>query len=636
MDNNLNETEIELNQNSVIQVDISNDSHVDVGVCPERSVIRGVDGVSPLARVRQDPDGATITITDINGTTSATVKNGATGPQGPKGDTGATGPQGPQGETGATGAQGPQGETGATGAQGPEGPQGPQGPQGEQGIQGIQGLQGPAGADGYSPSATVTKTGNTATITITDKIGTTTASISDGTDGTNGTNGQDGFSPIANVTQSGGVTTISITDKIGTTTSSITIPTKTSQLTNDGANNTSTYVEASSLATVATTGSYPDLHNRPTIGNGKITIQKNSTEVGNFTVNQTGNKSINISVPTKTSQLTNDGADNTSTYVEADELATVATSGSYNDLTDKPSITPELVEMAYGESNAWAKFIAAYNAHCIVYCRASSNSDPASGSQTRKAFMAYVNNAENPTQVEFQYYRSVSSHTDSQQGDQVFIYLLTNANGGTWSVTTRNAFSKVVAGTNMTSSYSNGTITLNATQPTVPTKTSDLTNDGADGTSTYIEADQLATVATTGAYSDLTGYPSLSHWSITIPSTVTVSQGNNYTYNDVTGSTLNFNAVIGGVYLVMLNTSVGCAGGASECYARAVINGNVVASAMEHSTASNKYVNLSSTQVFTASQVSNTAKIQIGGSVGNTNYSIVGGSLTSVQIIRIA
>lgn len=173
------------------------------------------------------------------------------------------------------------------------------------------------------------------------------------------------------------------------------------------------------------------------------------------------------------------------------------------------TITPELVEMSYGESNAWAKFIAAYNAHCIVYCRASSAANPASGSQTRKAFMAYVNNATNPTQVEFQYYRSVSTHTDSQQGDQVFIYLLTNANGGTWSVTTRNAFSKVVAGSNMTSSYSNGAITLNATQPTVPTKTSDLTNDGADNTSTYVEADQLATVATSGLYSDLTGTPTI-------------------------------------------------------------------------------------------------------------------------------
>lgn len=43
-------------------------------------------------------------------------------------------------------------------------------------------------------------------------------------------------------------------------------------------------------------------------------------------------------IPKRTSDLTNNGSDGTSTYVEADELATVATSGSYNDLTDKPTI----------------------------------------------------------------------------------------------------------------------------------------------------------------------------------------------------------------------------------------------------------------------------------------------------------
>lgn len=42
------------------------------------------------------------------------------------------------------------------------------------------------GEDGFSPIATVTKSGNTATITITDKNGTTAASISDGEDGTGG------------------------------------------------------------------------------------------------------------------------------------------------------------------------------------------------------------------------------------------------------------------------------------------------------------------------------------------------------------------------------------------------------------------------------------------------------------------
>ena len=95
------------------------------------------------------------------------------------------------------------------------------------------------------------------------------------------------------------------------------------------------------LATVATSGSYNDLSNKPTIptvNNATLTIQRNGTNVQTFTANSSSNKTANITVPTKTSDLTNDGADNTSTYVEADELATVATTGSYADLTNKPTI----------------------------------------------------------------------------------------------------------------------------------------------------------------------------------------------------------------------------------------------------------------------------------------------------------
>lgn len=204
----------------------------------------------------------------------------------------------------------------------------------------------------------------------------------------------------------------------------------------------------------------------------------------------------------------------------------------------------EMVVLSYGNST-WTDFIAAYQTNSVVYCRASSNANPATGSQTRLAFMAYVNNATNPTSVEFQYYRSVTSHSDSQQGDQVFVYTLTS--GGAWSVTTRNAFSKVVAGTNMTSSYANGAITLNAKQPTVPTKTSGLTNDGADGTSTYVEADELAAVATTGDYNDLTNKPTIpaaqvnSDWNATSglarilnkPTLATVATSGSY--NDLSG-----------------------------------------------------------------------------------------------------
>lgn len=113
---------------------------------------------------------------------------------------------------------------------------------------------------------------------------------------------------------------------------------------------------------------------------------------------------------------------------------------------------------AYGKST-FAEVLAAYQQHNIVYARASSNSNPATGSQTRMAFLAYVNNETSPTEFEFQYYRSVATHSDNQQGDQVYVYKLNQNNG--WSVTTRSAFTKIVAGTGLTSTYNNGTLTIN-------------------------------------------------------------------------------------------------------------------------------------------------------------------------------
>ena len=112
--------------------------------------------------------------------------------KGEKGDTGATGPQGKPGE------RGPQGETGPQGSQGKEGPAGPAGPDGAPGKDGSPGKDGADGApgqDGFSPSASVAETGTGATITITDKTGTTTAEIKNGKDGAPGkagTNGKDG------------------------------------------------------------------------------------------------------------------------------------------------------------------------------------------------------------------------------------------------------------------------------------------------------------------------------------------------------------------------------------------------------------------------------------------------------------
>lgn len=101
---------------------------------------------------------------------------------------------------------------------------------GEQGEQGEQGERGETGADGFSPVAYVRKENDESIISITDKIGTTTAVVKDGKDGTNGkdgkdgtngTNGADGFSPVCSVEKTGNTAVISITDKEGTTTASV-------------------------------------------------------------------------------------------------------------------------------------------------------------------------------------------------------------------------------------------------------------------------------------------------------------------------------------------------------------------------------------------------------------------------------
>lgn len=64
-----------------------------------------------------------------------------------------------------------------------------------------------------------------------------------------------------------------------------------------------------SLATVASSGSYNDLSNKPTIPtvyNATLTIQKNGSTVNTFTANASSNVTANITVPTKTSDLIKD------------------------------------------------------------------------------------------------------------------------------------------------------------------------------------------------------------------------------------------------------------------------------------------------------------------------------------------
>lgn len=95
----------------------------------------GDDGFSPVAIVNQTMGGAVVTITDKNGTTTATIKNGTDGKT-------------PQ--------------------------------------KGIDYEDGKPGEDGYSPAASIQQTSTGAVITITDKSGQSSATISNGKDGNPG------------------------------------------------------------------------------------------------------------------------------------------------------------------------------------------------------------------------------------------------------------------------------------------------------------------------------------------------------------------------------------------------------------------------------------------------------------------
>ena len=171
----------------------------------------GKDGISPAVTVTETETGATISVTDATGTTTAELHNGEKGDTGNrgadgksayevalqngftgteadwltslKGQKGDTGAKGERGEKGEPGEKGERGEKGDPGEKGEKGDTGTPGKDGVNGKDGTNGADGKNGADGYSPTATVTETDVGAVISITDKNGTTTATIKNGTSG---------------------------------------------------------------------------------------------------------------------------------------------------------------------------------------------------------------------------------------------------------------------------------------------------------------------------------------------------------------------------------------------------------------------------------------------------------------------
>ena len=297
---------------------------------------------------------------------------GPTGPQGPQGETGATGPQGEQGIQGIqgpTGATGPQGPTGATGPQGPTGATGPQGPAG------ATGPQGPAGQDGLTTAISVN--GNTytqveGTITLPDYPSITNYVT---TDTNQNITAQKTFT-------TGTTTSTSISTSISTTGVTARIGDSSSSLLYNGLR-----VYGSSVGsdtTIYTSNSinhyYDGTSGSSVTKNIKVRFTDDSTspytQTGEYTFkyDKTGEVAVTTDIPTATSQITNDSGFITSSALAGyateywvgqqgyltsvtwndvsgkPTFATVATTGDYDDLINKPTI-PDTTHMVTDNTN---------------------------------------------------------------------------------------------------------------------------------------------------------------------------------------------------------------------------------------------------------------------------------------------
>ncbi len=290
------------------------------------------------------------------------------------------------------------------------------------------------------------------------------------------------------------------------------IPSKTSDLTNDSGfltahQDISGKANSADLATVATSGSYNDLSNKPTIPSKTSDLTNDS---GFLTAHQ--------DISGKQDKIT---STNKLPAANVSGLAAVATSGDYDDLTNKPTIPTVPTNVS-----AFTNDAGYLTAHQDISGKqdkiTSTNKLPAanvSGLATVATSGDYDDLTNKPS------IPTVPTNVSAFTNDAGYLTAHQDISGKQDKITSTNKLPAAnVSG--LAAVATSGDYDDLTNKPTIPTKTSDLTNDSGfltahqdiSGKQDKITSTNklpaanvsgLATVATSGDYDDLTNKPSI-------------------------------------------------------------------------------------------------------------------------------
>ncbi len=283
----------------------------------------------------------------------------------------------------------------------------------------------------------------------------------------------------------------------------------------------------------------------PTVNNATLTIQKNGATVDTFTANASANKTINITVPTTTSGLTNDSGFITADDLPKDYTLPVATTSALGGVKSGGNITVSSTGAVTVNSATKATQDASGNVITTTYATKSELTNGLSGKQATLsgAQLNAVNSGITSTKVSTYdgYNAKITAAQTAAESAQSAATAAQNAANAKVATAQGSAAANKAVITNSSGNITTGTIasgmiandavtsakiatgavdaTALASGAVTSAKIADGTIVNADiASNAAIAASKisgLATVATSGSYDDLTDKP-------TIPAAITV------------------------------------------------------------------------------------------------------------------